>query len=61
VDNQVMEEPIALDLEERIRKEIEALKLMPDSEIDTSETRILPPEAWAKATVGRFYRPVVKP
>jgi uncharacterized protein (DUF4415 family) len=44
----------------RIKREIEALKKLPDSEIDTSEIRILPPEAWANAVVGKFYRPIKK-
>jgi uncharacterized protein (DUF4415 family) len=45
----------------KIKAELDALKLMPNSEIDTSETRRLPPEAWANATVGRFYKPIKQP
>ena len=45
----------------KIKREIEALKNLPESEIDTSEMRILPPEKWANAVVGKFYRPVKKP
>jgi uncharacterized protein (DUF4415 family) len=45
----------------KIKREIEALKKMQDSDIDTSETRVLPPEAWANAVVGKFYRPVKQP
>jgi uncharacterized protein (DUF4415 family) len=47
--------------EAKIKREIEALKLLPDSEIDTSETRVLPPEAWANAVGGKFYRPIKQP
>jgi uncharacterized protein (DUF4415 family) len=43
------------------KREIEALRNKPDSEIDTSETRVLPPEKWANAIVGKFYRPIKKP
>jgi len=42
------------------RKEIEALRNMPDSEIDFSDAPVLPDSAWANAVRGRFYRPVKK-
>jgi uncharacterized protein (DUF4415 family) len=45
----------------KAKREIEALRNKPDSEIDTSETRVLPPEKWAKAVVGKFYRPMKQP
>jgi uncharacterized protein (DUF4415 family) len=45
----------------KIDREIEALKLKPESEIDTSELRVLPPEVWANAVRGKFYRPVKQP
>jgi uncharacterized protein (DUF4415 family) len=47
--------------EAKIKREIEALKRKPESEIDTSETRVLPPEVWANAVVGKFYRPIKQP
>jgi uncharacterized protein (DUF4415 family) len=34
---------------------------MPESEIDTSELPVLPPEKWARAVVGKFYKPIKKP
>jgi len=45
----------------KAKREIETLRNKPDSEIDTSETRILPPERWANAAIGKFYRPIKKP
>jgi len=33
---------------------------MPDSEIDTSDIPVLPPEAWKHAIRGGLYRPVKK-
>jgi uncharacterized protein (DUF4415 family) len=43
------------------KRELAALRKRPDSEIDTTETRVLPPEKWAGAVVGKFYRPLKKP
>lgn len=45
----------------RIKREVAALKKMPESEIDTSDLPVLPPEKWKNAVVGRFYRPIKKP
>jgi uncharacterized protein (DUF4415 family) len=45
----------------KAKREIGALRNKPDSEIDTSETRVLPPEKWANAVVGKFYRPIKQP
>ncbi len=45
----------------KAKREIEVLRNKPDSEIDTSETRVLTPEKWAKAVVGKFYRPIKQP
>lgn len=45
----------------RIEREIEALRKMPDSEIDTSDLPVLSPEKWQKAVVGKFYRPIKQP
>ncbi len=56
-----MKKPYTPHITKKIKREIEALKEMPESEIDPSETRVLPPEAWANATVGRFYKPVKQP
>ena len=39
--------------------EIRALKLMRDSDIDTTD--IPPISDWSKAVVGKFYRPIKKP
>lgn len=36
------------------------LAAMPDSEIDTSDIPVLPPEAWKHAIRGGLYRPVKK-
>jgi uncharacterized protein (DUF4415 family) len=47
--------------EAKVKREIEALRKLPESEIDTSETRVLPPDAWENAVVGKFYRPIKKP
>ena len=43
------------------KRELAALRNKPDSEIDTSETRVLPAEKWANAVVGKFYRPIKTP
>lgn len=41
------------------RREVEALRNMPDSEIDTSDAPVLPDSAWKNAVRGgRFYRPL---
>lgn len=40
-------------------REMRALKLMKDSEIDTTD--IPPISDWSKAVVGKFYRPIKKP
>jgi uncharacterized protein (DUF4415 family) len=42
----------------RQKKELAALGALPDDQIDTSNLRELPPEAWKDAVRGRFYRPV---
>ncbi|SEF61745.1 Uncharacterized conserved protein, DUF4415 family [Bryocella elongata] len=42
------------------KRRLEALAKMPDSEIDLSDAPALPPEAWANAVRGKFYRPVKK-
>ncbi len=46
---------------EKAKAEIEALKKMPESEIDTSDMPVLPPDKWANAVVGKFYRPIKQP
>ena len=43
------------------RQRIERLKVMPDSEIDTSDIPELGPQFWKNAVVGKFYRPIKKP
>ena len=43
------------------KRELAALRKKTDSEIDTTEPRVLPPEKWAGAVVGKFYRPIKKP
>ena len=37
--------------------ELAALAKRPDDQIETSDAPVLPPEAWADAVRGRFYRP----
>jgi uncharacterized protein (DUF4415 family) len=39
---------------------LKKLAAMPDSEIDTSDIPVLPPEAWKHAIRGGLYRPVKK-
>jgi uncharacterized protein (DUF4415 family) len=43
------------------KKELAALAALPDHQIDTSDIRELPLEAWKDAVRGRFYRPVKQP
>ena len=38
------------------KRELVAIAALPDNEIDTSETRLLPLETWKNAIRGRFYR-----
>jgi uncharacterized protein (DUF4415 family) len=40
------------------RKELEALRDLPDDQIDTSDAPMLPDSAWKNAVRGRFYRPI---
>lgn len=40
------------------RKELEALRGLPDDQIDTSDAPMLPDSAWKNAIRGRFYRPI---
>jgi uncharacterized protein (DUF4415 family) len=42
------------------KRELEALKKMPDREIDTSDIPEWTDETWKRAVRGRFYRPVKK-
>jgi len=42
----------------KAKRELGALKAMPDSEIDLSDAPELPLGAWRQAIRGRFYRPV---
>ena len=42
----------------RQKREVEALKAMPDADIDTSDIPELPPGAWKHAVQGKWYRPV---
>ncbi len=44
----------------RQKREIQALKAMPDEQIDTSDIPELPPDAWKHAVRGKWYRPVKK-
>jgi len=46
-----------------IKREIEALKKMPDSEADFSDIPAQNPNdpKWGNAVVGKFYRPIKKP
>jgi uncharacterized protein (DUF4415 family) len=34
---------------------------MRESEIDTSDLAVLPPQKWANAVVGKFYKPIKQP
>jgi uncharacterized protein (DUF4415 family) len=43
------------------KKELAALAVLPDAQIDTSDIPELPPGAWKDAVRGRFYRPVKQP
>jgi len=47
----------------RIRREIETVKQMADSEVDFSEIPLQNPNdaKWKSAVVGKFYRPIKKP
>jgi len=38
--------------------ELQALQVMPDSEIDYTDISATTPEQWKGAVVGKFYRPV---
>ena len=42
----------------RQKRELAALAIMPDDQIDTSDIPELPPNAWKDAIRGRFYRPL---
>lgn len=46
-----------------IKREIAALKKMPDSEVDFSDIPLQDPNdpKWKNAVIGRFYRPIKKP
>src|SRR5882724_7242101 len=46
-----------------IKRELTALRKMPDSKIDFSEIPLQDPNdpKWQNAVVGRFYRPIKKP
>ena len=44
----------------RVLANLKKLAAMPDSEIDTSDIPVLPPEAWKHAIRGGLYRPVKK-
>jgi len=48
-------------IEAKVKHEMEALKPKLESEIHTSETRVLQPEIWAAATVGKFYPAIKRP
>lgn len=39
-------------------KELEALKAMPDEEIDYSDIPATAPDQWRNGEVGKFYRPL---
>ena len=43
-----------------VRANLEELARMPDSDIDTSDIRVLPASAWENAVRGGLYRPVKK-
>jgi uncharacterized protein (DUF4415 family) len=45
-------------LSPRQKRELQALKAMPDDQIDTSEIAEVPPDAWKNAVQGKWYRPV---
>ena len=45
-------------LTQKQKKEIKALAVMSDDEIDTRDIPELPPGAWKDAVRGRFYRPL---
>jgi uncharacterized protein (DUF4415 family) len=45
---------------ESMRKELEALAAMPDSEIDFSDIPETTKEDWRGAVRGKFYRPIKK-
>jgi uncharacterized protein (DUF4415 family) len=40
------------------REELEALRNLPNDQIDFSDAPVLPDSAWANAIRGRFYRPI---
>jgi len=42
------------------KRELAALAVMPDDQIDTSDISELPASAWKDAVRGRFYRPLKK-
>jgi uncharacterized protein (DUF4415 family) len=42
----------------RQKREIQALAIMPEGKIDTSDIPELPPGAWQNAVRGKWYRPV---
>jgi uncharacterized protein (DUF4415 family) len=50
-------------LSAKAKREIEALKKMPDSEVDFSDIPLQNPNdpKWQKAVAGGFYRPVKQP
>ena len=43
---------------ERQRRELRALRALPDGQIDTSDIAELPPSAWKDVIRGSFYRPM---
>jgi len=45
-------------ISDEVRANLEELRKMPDSEIDTSDIPELPADAWKHAVRGRFYRPL---
>jgi len=42
----------------RQKRELTAIAVLPDDQIDTSDIPELPPAAWRDAVRGRFYRPI---
>jgi uncharacterized protein (DUF4415 family) len=46
------------DLTRRQKKEMAALAVLPDNQIDMSDIPELPPNAWRNAVRGKFYRPI---
>lgn len=44
-------------------RQVQALKRMPDSEVDFSDIPLQDPNdpKWQRAVVGKFYRPIKKP